>query len=208
MRIREAKDFQFHDAPILMTVPMLFLATCSLFVIHSWNPLSYATAHLIQGLQVTYPFAAIESLHMVIPVLLTTTAIISWVVAYQWYVKEKYPLQEDNKLIHSSRQQFGINKILDTGLANLVVQLGIISHWIDKNIVDGFVNAAGTFTRTLSRVSTWIDMHIVDGIVNAIAQLTYMIGHILRHVQNGRLQNYLSFVFTLILIGIIYLIIR
>ena len=74
--------------------------------------------------------------------------------------------------------------------------------------MDGVVNAAGSIVRALSRISTWFDKHIVDGIVNAVASITYTLGHVLRHVQNGRLQNYLGFVFTLVLIGIIYLIIR
>lgn len=208
LRTSGSEEHPLHDAPSIMSIPMLFLAVCSLFFVFSWNPLSYSSAFLMQGFTFKYPFAEIHSLHNIIPILLTTTAIGSWILGFNWYVKGKYPLQADSKLIESSRNQFGLNKILDLGLANATVQIGVISHWFDKNIVDGLVNAAGSIVRAFSRVSTWFDKHIVDGIVNAVASITYTLGHVLRHVQNGRLQNYLGFVFTLVLIGIIYLIIR
>ncbi len=208
MRLEEGKNHTFHDAPKLMSIPMLFLASCSLFIIYSWNPISYATAHIMQGLNVDYTFPTVGSLHLLIPSILTVSAIIAWIIGYRWYVTGKYPLKEDNRFIHLSRHQFGINKALDTGLANAIVHLGVISHRFDIHIVDGLVNAAGSITKGISRMATWVDKHIVDGIVNGTAQFTFTLGHILRHVQNGRLQNYLGFVFTLVLIGIIYLIIR
>ena len=208
MRITEAKNHSFHDAPKLMSVPMLFLACCSLFVIYSWNPISYANAHIILGLNLDYDFPAVDKLHVLIPSILTFSAIIAWIIGYRWYVHGKYPMKEDSRLLQVSRHQFGLNSVLDTGIANAIVQIGVISHWFDIHIIDGIVNATGSITKSISRIVTWVDKHIVDGLVNATAQFTFTLGHILRHVQNGRLQNYLGFVFTLVLIGIIYLIIK
>jgi len=81
-------------------------------------------------------------------------------------------------------------------------------YWIDRNIVDGFVNLLAGLTRGLANFSAWIDKNLVDGLVNSIAGTAYYIGHLLRWVQNGRLQNYLGFAFTVLLIGIIYLILK
>lgn len=53
-----------------------------------------------------------------------------------------------------------------------------------------------------------MDKFIIDGFVNGFAKTFYYIGHLLRWVQNGRLQNYLGFALTVVLIGIIYLILR
>lgn len=208
LRIPGADQHPIHEAPSLMIGPMLFLAICSLFFLFTWNPLSSASSFLMKGFTLDYSFPAIHSLHTIVPVILTLSALAVWYVGYNWYVKGKYPLHADSKWIASSRNQFGLNNILDLGIANFVVRLGGISYWFDQHIVDGIINASGSIVRMLSQLSTWIDRHIVDGIVNAVAQLTYSLGHILRHVQNGRLQNYLGFVFTLVLIGIIYLIIR
>ena len=83
-----------------------------------------------------------------------------------------------------------------------------MNYLFDKYIVDGLVNSLSTFTRALSNFAAWFDINIVDGLVNTLAGAAYYMGHLLRWVQNGRLQNYLGFAMTVVLIGIIYLILR
>ncbi|MGH2624463.1 MAG: NADH-quinone oxidoreductase subunit L, partial [Sphingobacterium sp.] len=80
--------------------------------------------------------------------------------------------------------------------------------WFDTKIIDGLVNFFGTLTKGIASLSSWFDRYMVDGFINKIGSTTYYIGHLLRWAQNGRLQNYLSFAFTLVLIGIIYLILK
>lgn len=91
---------------------------------------------------------------------------------------------------------------------NPTLGLGKVSYWFDKYIIDGIINAFSPLVRMLGQAIAWIDKHIVDGIVNGIAALAYTIGNIFRFVQNGRLQNYIGFALTVILVGIIYLILR
>jgi NADH-quinone oxidoreductase subunit L len=81
-------------------------------------------------------------------------------------------------------------------------------YWFDRNIINGVVNMLASVVRGTAQLSSWIDRNIVDGLVNTIGGTTYYIGHLLRWVQNGRLQNYLGFAFTVLLIGIIYLILK
>ena len=207
-RIETSEAHPIHEAPKTMLWPMLFLTICSLFFVFSLNPISYHHAGIFKGFAVKYTFAEIHTLHTIIPIVLTITALLSWWIGYQWYVKGKYPLNANHPLILSSKDQFGMNTFAEKVFVNPTLALGRMMYWFDKYIVDGFVNGTASVIRQFSKLATWFDIYIVDGIVNAVAGITYYVGHLLRHVQNGRLQNYLGFTLTIVLIGIIYLILR
>lgn len=197
-----------HEASKTMLMPMGFLTICSLFFIFSINPFSYANADILKGLNVTTNLPKIHSLHTIVPFVLTFTSLLSWWIGYTWYVKGKYPLNARSPLIYLSKNQYGLNELAMKAVVNPTLLLSKASFWIDKYIVDGMVNMFATLARSLSYTLTWIDKHIVDGIVNAVGYIAFELGNAFRFVQNGRLQNYLGFTLTAILIGIIYLILR
>lgn len=234
LRIGEQYKHLLHEAPRTMVFPMGFLAINCLFFVFSNNPISYHLAPILEGLHVKYSFAEIHSLHIIIPILLTSTALISWFVAYRWYVMDKYPIPHDNKWVTSTKNQLGINQIIQVNTTNALILFSKWSFFFDRNVIEGTVNSVVKLTLLLSKISAWIDKyiidalviavaqlskkiadflhwfdkHIVDGFVNTVAQTTYYVGHLLRWVQNGRLQNYLGFALTMVLVGIIYLILR
>jgi len=197
-----------HEAPKMMLYPMVFLSICSLFFIFSTNPISYHGAAILDGFNVQYIFTEIHSLHILIPILLTLTALASWWLGYRWYVLEKYPLNSNSKWITSAQNQLGINDFVNNVIVKATLKFSQLNYLFDKYIVDGLVNSLSTFTRALSNFAAWFDINIVDGLVNTLAGAAYYMGHLLRWVQNGRLQNYLGFAMTVVLIGIIYLILR
>lgn len=199
---------QIHEVPKTMRYPMYFLAICSLFFVFSLNPISYHQSGILQGFSVDYAFGEIHSLHIAIPILLTISALLSWWLGYRWYAQNKYPLNAKSKWITAATEQGNINEIIEKNVIQPTLKLSQISFWVDRNIVDGAVVFVRQCTLALSKVASWWDKYIVDGLVNAIAGTAYYIGHLLRWVQNGRLQNYLGFAFTVVLIGILYLILR
>lgn len=207
-QLRISTKVRLHEAPKSMLFPMLFLGVCSLFFIFSINPLTYHQAWLLEGLRVSYSYAEIHILHLILPLALSVSSLLAWWLGYRWYVKGAYPLNPNNALLKAALHQGYLNDFYHVVFVRSVIRLSQISFWFDRNIIDGTVTVFTQMTLILSRLGSWIDRFIVDGIVNAIANTTYYIGHLLRWVQNGRLQNYLGFALTIVLIGIIYLIIR
>lgn len=199
---------KIHEAPKMMLFPMSFLAICSLFFVFSLNPISYHKSGILQGFSVAYSFAEIHLLHILIPFAFTLFAVLSWWIGYRWYVQGHYPLNENNKWITAATNQMGINNFVENNLVKPTLALSKLSFWFDRNIVDGTVSLLQKLISALSQTAAWWDKYIIDGLVNAIARTAYYIGHLLRWVQNGRLQNYLGFAFTVVLIGILYLILR
>lgn len=233
-RLPQQLGIKIHEAPKLMLYPMYFLAICSFFFVFSLNPISYHQAGILKGFSVKYLFEEIHSLHVFIPILLTLTALMSWALGYRWYVQNKYPLYVESGWAKSETNRLGINKFINSAIAkatvaasktgvwldsyviegmvniatNTTLRLSQGALWFDKNIVDGAIKVIRKGTIYLSQIAAWWDKYIVDGMVNTIAGLAYYIGHLLRWVQNGRIQNYLGFAFTVVLIGILYLILR
>lgn len=223
-----------HEAPKTMLWPMTFLAVGCLFFCFSVSPISYHLAPILDAFSVDYSFAEIHSLHIIIPIVLTTTALISWWIGYRWYVLDKHPIHRNsdsteqrnntlsvmdyipyhltNSLVLFSRWNYHFDKYVIDGTVNAVINFTLrtskTASWIDTYIVDALVIGVGKLSKGLADIATWFDKYIVDGLVNTIARTTYYMGHLLRWVQNGRLQNYLGFALTMVLIGIIYLILR
>ncbi len=202
-----------HEAPGQMLGPMVFLGICSLFVVFSVNPLSYQHAFVLKGFEFDRAYAELHILHTVVPLLMSLGSILIWIWAYRWYAQGEAggsfdKLRMTSPLLQLSLNQGYLNEFYQKAFVNSTVQFSNGLYWFDKHIIDGLVNLAGSLVRAISRVSAWIDRYIVDGLVNTIAGSTYYLGHLLRWVQNGRLQNYLGFAFTVLLIGIIYLIFK
>src|SRR5690606_27802223 len=195
-----------QDANKTMLLPMAFLGVCSLFFVFSFNPISYHDANVFQGFYVDYSFEEVHSLHLLIPIGLTLASCFMWIIAWRWYVKGSYPLNATSKGIAFSLNQAYLNQFYTRTFVAGTVNLSKGLYWFDRNIIDGIVNQLGTLAKGISRVAAWIDKYIVDGLINTLGGTTYYFGHLLRWVQNGRLQNYLGFAFTVLLIGIIYLI--
>ena len=235
LRINTTANSLLHEAPKTMLWPMFFLGIGCLFFCFSPSPISYHLAPILDGFSVTYSFSEVHSLHIIIPVTLTLTALISWWIAYRWYVLDQHPVHSynldieqnsnrkvavfdfipyhlANSLIIFSRWNYHFDKYIIDGSVNAIVKFTLrtsqIASWIDTYIVDAIVIGISNLSKRIANFSAWFDKYIIDGLVNTIAQTTYYFGHLLRWVQNGRLQNYLGFALTMVLIGIIYLILR
>ncbi len=70
------------------------------------------------------------------------------------------------------------------------------AYWLNQNVIDGVVNAAGRGSAALGRLTyRFVDQDVVDKAVNSIAQETGNVGGLLRYVQSGRVQRYALMLF-------------
>lgn len=203
-----SENTQLHEAPKLMLAPMAFLAICSIFPIFSLNPIVYSEAWILGVFQLQHSFPSIAAAHIAIPTILVIGAILSWLIAWKWYVGGSYPLREDNKAVNWARQQGYLNEINQIIFIKGTVLISAIAYGFDRYIVDGATKLASGFVRSLSGMMAWLDRNIVDGLVNLVANATYYIGHIVRNSRHGQLQGYLGFAMTVVVLGIIYLLIQ
>ena len=198
----------FHEAPKTMLIPMFFLAAGSLFPLFGTSLTDYHSAWIIHALETTTTYPALASAHIFIPVILTGGAVLAWFIGWQWYVKEKYPLSVNNPLVRFAYKQGYLDEFNERVFVKGTVGFSRLLYAFDRRVVDGMTTFFAWFVRQLAVVVYWIDKYIVDGLVNLVAGTTYYIGHLVRHVQNGQLQNYLGFALTIVVLGILYLLIK
>lgn len=210
LRIKNLLGSSVHlsESPKLMLWPMYFLGICCFFPLFSINPISYHDAWLMDGLLVDYPYEANHLAHLIIPIVLTLGALSVWILAWKWYAKGQYPLNENSLANRLSLHQGYLNAFNETIIVNSIIKLSKLSYWVDRNLVDGFIHRLTKLIQQLAHLSHWLDKNIVDGLVNAIGKIALLLGSIARSPQNGKLQTYLYSVFLLVIVGLIYLLLR
>ncbi len=95
--------------------------------------------------------------------------------------------------------------VLVRGIAHPIAQA---ANWINQNVIDGIVNAAGWAGRRLGQlVYRDIDQRVVDGAVNASGAVASGAGSALRPVQSGKVGQYGALLFGAAAIGALVLVI-
>jgi NADH-quinone oxidoreductase subunit L len=126
--------------------------------------------------------------------------------AYFWFRREELTRFKDltkrSKVAHAG-YMFLVNKYyLDDLYENVIVDgtrgaVARASYWINQNVIDGVVNAAGRGTVKLGRATyDVLDQRVVDGAINGIAIETGLAGGEVRKVQSGRVQRYALILFA------------
>ncbi len=98
-------------------------------------------------------------------------------------------------------QKYYLDEVYQFLLINPLLAFNQAIRWFDERIIDGAVNGLAFITRKVADFDALFDNLVVDGAVNGTANLVLATGAVLRRVQTGKLQNYL----TLVLIGIFLL---
>jgi NADH-quinone oxidoreductase subunit L len=71
-----------------------------------------------------------------------------------------------------------------------VLALGRIADWIDRRVVDGFVDGVASAVRGISRGAIAFDEGVVDGAVDGVGKAHLAVSSGLRRLQTGRIYNY------------------
>lgn len=197
IRPKEANNF--------MLTPMIFLAVCSLFPLFSINPTGIDNLWLVNGLSGEQKaFPPIPVLHIIIPILTSIISTILAIIAWQWYVRGRYPIKVRGLLYKLSYRQGYFDEIYQAGIVNPVMKLSHAVKTMDRVLIDGIVNGVGSLGRAAATFANWVDHHMVDGLVRLVGKTAYGLGNVLRHSQTGRVQYYLYTMFFAMLLALLY----
>jgi NADH-quinone oxidoreductase subunit L len=98
-------------------------------------------------------------------------------------------------LYRLSRNKFYFDELYWRLFVTPLFRVTSLAGWLDRNVVDGIVNAAGWLTVQISKVYRLFDIWVVDGLVNLCGWLPKKAGQGLRYVQSGQIQNYVLVLF-------------
>jgi NADH-quinone oxidoreductase subunit L len=214
-----------HESPAWMTVPLVALAACSIFVAWGLPPWqaeeSYLGGHrgLLQmseptkvlttlGLMARAEQETAARLHSRAELFALATGALGILLAYLFY----YARTLDSARVKESLapvHRFLWNKwYFDELYAVLFVRPALdLAHWcrsFDLEIIDGTVDSLARFTIRVAKWDGQFDNGVIDGLANLIARVTYGLGGTLRRVQTGYIRSYILFL-VLGALGIFFL---
>ncbi len=165
-----------HEAPLTMTIPLVFLAIASIFA--GYIPFGEFVS------SDAMPFeSAIDWVHVAIPSIVV--GLIGILVAFVMYKKESNL---------PDKMASGL-KLLYVGAFNKFY-FDEIYLFVTKKIIFNYI----------SRPIAWFDRHIIDGSMDGIAWITNKVSFKIRKFQSGQVQQYaFVFISGAILLGILFI---
>ena len=64
----------------------------------------------------------------------------------------------------------------------------------DRLVLDGILHGASKLTINVAKIDRKFDETVIDGLVNMVGQVTFSVGRSFRHVQTGKLRQYIMFI--------------
>ncbi|MFP8487844.1 NADH-quinone oxidoreductase subunit L [Gracilimonas sp. Q87] len=220
----ESRFEAIKESPAVMTIPLMVLATLSLFVFYSFNPFGAASGwffnaierpmsmvpELLQPASNAVFHDALHHVHtpaMILSILIALGGIGFAFTVYQWKkINPESLAQKAGFLYKGAFNKWYFDEMYDKVFVNGLHMLTRISKWFDENIIDRIVNGSAVVVRGLATISGWIDQNIVDGLVNATAETANRAGGLLSKIQTGKVQTYLVYVvFSFLVLFILFM---
>ncbi|NGP77859.1 NADH-quinone oxidoreductase subunit L [Balneolaceae bacterium YR4-1] len=200
------------ESPLVMTIPLMVLATVSFFVFYSFNPFGAADGWFYEFIDrpLSIVPAALqpaglslfnEHLHEVhgsamgLSILFALGGILLALAMYYWKkIDASSMVKKAGPLYKGSLHSWYFDELYDRVFVNGLFLLTRISKWFDEHIIDAIVNGTAWVTKAVSSFTGLFDDYIVDGLVNATARTADHAGNLLSKVQTGNIQTYLVYV--------------
>jgi NADH-quinone oxidoreductase subunit L len=202
-----------HESPRIMTVPLWILA----FGAVTLGFLNLPTVFQIDGVaeyatrfehfvEPTFAFPEINhpEFNLGLALISTAMAAIGIFAAWTYYTRATHPLKGLSKRqpfafgYYALENKYGLDVLYtDYIVGSTKGPIARASNWVNQNVIDGVVNAAGVVSRSVAGVVYRdVDQTVVDGIVNGSGYLSDEGGEVLRHMQTGKVQQYAAILFA------------
>jgi NADH-quinone oxidoreductase subunit L len=173
---RLTRSLDIEEPPLAMLIPMGAFAAGSVWLLFSFNPLSYSG----------WIYAALDGTANVHAATVTIFSA-GWVILalITAYVSRK-------KVIDASlpANGFYLDAMYETLLARPTVWFGVVLQQIDLRWIDRTLHLFAYGQVILAHFSAWVDRVIVDGLVETIAGSARLTGSFARSFQGGNVQLY------------------
>lgn len=182
---KKTAGVELPESPVVMQVPLLILATASLWIIISWNPFvntRWNNPALAHSWNVT-----------IISVI--------WVLAA---LAVAYRTRNRASQLKMFEQAFYLDHAIQWNVKHLVLKFVGLTSRIDKKWIDPFLHGTAYAQVLVAHVTGWFDRALVDGTVNGFAGFVRGVGSVTRSFQDGKIQLYIFWSIFAIIIFLIW----
>jgi NADH-quinone oxidoreductase subunit L len=206
-----------HESPWQMTLPLVILATgavlAGIICLPHWMPMSSLLARWLEPVVQTPPeveeYAQQFPLARELAVMAFSVAVafVGFVLATLIYLRGTIRPETFSELMGGALYRLALNKwwvdeLYEATVLRFTLAWSRFLAWFDGTIIDGIVNGAATFTRTVADLDGAFDHYVVDGAVNALANGTWAFGRSVKQIQTGAISAYLFVIVTGVLGGV------
>ncbi|WP_218625298.1 NADH-quinone oxidoreductase subunit L [Mucilaginibacter sp. dw_454] len=198
---------QYHisDGGWQYRVPLILLGVASLFPIFSLNPLLYERAWIFSGFGSIH-LERVNIYHTIIPVGVNILSLFLIYWAWSVYTGRKILIfKQTGFFFHLSYHEWYIDQFYNRVIVKAVLCISKALSWVDRVVIDGFINSLANTLVGLGKAASWFDYHVIDGISRVLSGIVQITGNFVRHFQSGRVQYYLFSMLAVVLALIIYL---
>ena len=197
-----------QENTIKIKLPLIILASLSLFLVFSFNPFDAESSWIMQALGAS---VSENVFHMQIVVVSSMFSLGGILIAWFTYQKESIPIFKKLKTVNSIYQLsynfWYLDKLYDPLLKNILIKTSNFLEFFDKKILDKIIDNFAVAQVVLAHIIAWSDRIIVDGIIKFLVWLTGKTGNFTRKMQGGKVQSYISMaLFTSLLIALFFII--
>jgi len=194
-----------HESPWNMTVPLIILAVFAVLA-------GFANLPGFHWLSTFFGQEAAE-FNTLTAGIATLLAVLGIGLGYALY-RNAYANAEDADplermmpgVFQALNRKLYFDEIYANTFGRLSYGLAVAWNWIDRTILDGFINGTGFLTMFLGRVNFIIDDTLLNDGVDAVSDGTNTVGDAARQTETGKIQDYVSLIFGgVVILGIIYL---
>ncbi len=212
-----------HESPKVMTFPLVLLATLSFFLFYTlpfFNPFSdhgwftelvKASDSVVPGsLSAAEIYEGVHHAHYPAMALSLLVASLGIGLSYLMYLKKKLSAEDwagkMGFLYKWSLNKYYFDENYNRFLYQPLLKLSRAVAYLDWDLYDKyFINGFGRVTKLLSTITGRIDYDGLDQIlVDGVGRSAEGLGRKLKHVQTGRLQNYMLFALVGVIIILVF----
>lgn len=186
---RKSISLPIEEAPMIMRIPIIILAACSIWYVVSWNPFDFSGWFVNEGSGGHSIWLTIFSIAWIS---------LAMLVAYRMFKK---PAFRGGKFIEEG---FRLDYLYEFTFRQSIQRLSAAVEFTDKKVIDGAIHASAYGHVTLAHVIGWVDKVIVDGTVHFVSGIIRWIGSVARSYQNGKIQDYILYAILALIIFIIW----
>lgn len=186
---RVGVSLEIHESPMVMRGPMALLMICSLWVIVSFNPISF-DGWLYQGLESTTTHDNIVVILSALWVFLSLAMAIAF---------RQKTLQSDFLL-----KSFYMDRFYHATITRGAMYLSQMTTRMDVRWIDGGIHMIAYIQVTIANLTGWFDRFVVDGIVSLSSRMAQGVGAFIRSFQEGKIQLYIFWSSMAIIIFLIW----
>src|SRR5437762_548782 len=189
---RRAASEHAHESPSVMTIPLIVLAVCAVFLSVVLTPAWPWLESYLTG----YP-ARFDARLLIQPMIVVSLALVgagvSLGISMYRRAGEADPLQHAQPaLFRFLENKMWIDEIYDRTVIALSAILARLSDWMDRHVWDALVQDIGRIGQIFGRVTTSADERVINAGVDESTSGAHALGRLMSRWHSGQIQTYLG----------------